>query len=73
AEPIINYYLPYDIDDYMPLKAIRSLIDIPNTTLMRLFGVEFQGYIAFPDVLLVSGYTILFIAISYWILKKRDL
>ena len=73
VEPIVNYYLPYDIDDYMPLKSIRSLIDIPNTSLMRLFGVEFQGYIAFPDALLVSGYTILFIAISYWILKKRDL
>ena len=73
AEPIINYYLPYDIDDYMPLKAIRSLIDIPNTSLMRLFGVEFQGYIALPDALLVSGYTILFMAISYWVLKKRNL
>ncbi len=72
-EPIVNYYLPYDIDEYMPLESIRNMIDIPNTSLMRLFGVEFQGYIAFPDALLVSGYAILFMAISYWVLNKRDL
>ncbi len=72
-EPIVNYYLPYDIDEYMPLQAIRNMIDIPNTSLMRLFGVEFQGYIAIPDALLVSGYAILFMGISYWVLNKRDL
>lgn len=72
-EPIVNFYLPGNMDDYMPLKSIGSMIDIPNTTLMRIFGVEFQGYIAFTDVLLVSGYTALFLGITYFVLSKRDL
>lgn len=73
VEPIVNYYLPYNIDEYMPLSSIRNMIDIPNTSLMRLFGVEFQGYIALPDALLVSGYAALFIGFCYWVISKRDL
>jgi ABC-2 type transport system permease protein len=73
VEPVGNYYLPYEIGDYLPKKAIGSLIDIPNTSIMRLFGVEFQDYISIWDALVVIGYIALFGFLSYWVLKKRDL
>lgn len=72
-EPIINYKLPDNINDFMPLKAINDLIDIPNTALMKLFGVEFQDYVSLADVMLVIGYTFIFLAITYYILRRRDL
>jgi len=73
VEPVARYYLPDWIGDYMPKQAIGTLVDIPNTSIMRLFGVEFQDYISIVDTLIVLGYTALFISLSYLILKKRDL
>jgi len=73
VEPVGRYYLPDEVGVYLPKKAIGSLVDIPNTSIMRLFGVEFQDYISFTDILVVLGYVALFIGLSYWILKKRDL
>lgn len=73
VEPVGRYYLPDEIGAYLPKKAIGSLVDIPNTSIMRLFGVEFQDYISFTDILVVLGYVALFVGLSYWILKKRDL
>jgi ABC-type transport system involved in multi-copper enzyme maturation permease subunit len=72
-EPLARFRLPAYIADYFPKKAIGSLIDIPNTTIMRLFGVEFQDYISLTDTALVAGYVIVFGALSYWIILKRDL
>ena len=73
VEPIARYKLPDEVGDYFPKKAIGTMIDIPNTPIMRLFGVEFQDYINIWDVLLVLAYVILFGALSYWVMKKRDL
>ena len=73
VESVARYYLPAEIGTYLPKKAIGTLIDIPNTSIMRLFGVEFQDYISIIDTLIVLGYVALFVGLSYWILKKRDL
>ena len=73
VEPVARYYLPDYIGDYMPKYIIGTMIDIPNTSIMRLFGVSFQDYISLLDVGLVLIYTVLFIGLSYWIIKKRDL
>jgi ABC-type transport system involved in multi-copper enzyme maturation permease subunit len=73
VEPVGRYYLPEELGDYFPKKVIGSLIDVPNTSIMRLFGVEFQDYISFTDVLLVFAYIFFFGGLSYWIIKKRDL
>jgi len=73
VEPVARHYLPDWIGDYMPKQAIGTLVDIPNTSIMRLFGVEFQNYISIVDTLIVLAYIALFISLSYWILKKRDL
>ena len=73
VEPVARYYLPDEVGDYFPKKVIGSLIDIPNTSIMRLLGVEFQDYISIWDVLMVLGYMLLFGFLSYWVLKRRDL
>ncbi len=73
VEPVGRYYLPDEIDAYLPKQAIGTLVDIPNTSIMRLFGVQFQDYISIVDTLIVVAYVALFIGLSYWILKKRDL
>lgn len=73
VEPIARYKLPDAVGDFFPKKAIGTLIDIPNTSIMRLFGVEFQDYISPWDALLVIAYVLLFGYFSYLILKKRDL
>ena len=72
-EPIVVYKLPDEWEVIMPLNNIANLIDVPNTALMKLFGVEFQDYIAIGDVALVTGYTALFLGITYLVLIKRDL
>jgi ABC-type transport system involved in multi-copper enzyme maturation permease subunit len=73
VEPVARYYLPDYIGDYMPKYIIGTMIDIPNTSIMRLFGVSFQDYISLLDVGLVLAYTVFFIGLSYWIIKRRDL
>lgn len=72
-EPVARYKLPDEVGNYFPKKAIGTLIDIPNTSIMRLFGVELQDYISLFDALVVVAYILLFGGLSYWILKKRDL
>ena len=72
-EKYIVYKLPVNWGDFMPLRAIGQLIDIPNTSLMKIFGLNFREFVALQDVLVVSAYTALFIYLSYLILKKRDL
>jgi hypothetical protein len=72
-EPVARYKLPDEVGNYFPKKAIGSLIDIPNTSILRLFGVEFQDYISLIDTLVVVTYILLFGGLSYWILIKRDL
>jgi len=72
-EPIVVYQLPDAWEVVMPLHNIANLIDVPNTALMKLFGVEFQDYIAITDVTLVTGYTAFFLGITYLVMMKRDL
>jgi len=73
VEPVSRYYLPDEIGDYLPIKAIGTMIDVPNTSIMRLIGVEFQDFISIWDVLVVIGYIGLFGYLSYLIMKKRDI
>jgi len=72
-EPIIGYILPDVISPYMPLSSISNLIQVPNNSLMSLFGLHFQNYISAIDVSIAIAYAFVFIAAIYWLLKKRDL
>ncbi len=73
AEPIIAYKLPDDFGDYLPLRSIGNLIQIPNSQLMKIFGIEFQEYIASTDVMMALGYTLLFNLIIWIIYRRSDL
>lgn len=73
VEPILNYKLPYDIGEYLPIKAIANLIDVPNTSLMKLVGLNFREYISVSDTLITIAYTCLFTYLMFLVLRKRDL
>ena len=70
AEPIIAYYLPGNGDDFLPIRSIGNLIQIPNSQLMRIFGIEFQEYIAFSEVYIAAAYALLF-NFAVWIIYRR--
>lgn len=76
-EPILDYNLSEKITPYLPFNAINSIIRSPNTSLIKVkspgFDYEFQEFIELSDVGLCFGYAMLFIGISYLILKKRDI
>jgi ABC-2 type transport system permease protein len=72
-EPLVVFKLPDNLERIMPLESISRLIDIPNTALMRLFGINFNDHVPYPDVLITLGYSCLFIYATYLLFEKRDL
>jgi hypothetical protein len=68
-KPFLNYKLPKNVGNYLPFQAISNLIGMPNNKL----GVDFKEHIELSDVMITSGYVILFIYMMYFILRKRDL
>jgi len=73
AEPILAYNLKGNWGDFLPLQSIGNLIRIPNSQLMKIFGIEFQEYIAYTDFYIAFGYAVLFNFIVWIIYKKTDL
>lgn len=73
AEPIIAYKLPGDWGDFLPLRSIGNLIRIPNSQLMKIFGIEFQEYIASGDLFIALAYALLFNLIIWIIYRYTDL
>lgn len=73
AEPILAYYLNGDWSDFLPLSSIGNLIRIPNSQLMKIFGIEFQEYIAYTDFYIAFAYAVLFNFIVWIIYRKTDL
>ena len=75
-EPILDHKLNDKITPYLPLNAMNNIIQTPNTSLIKIkspgFDFDFQEAISIADVGLCLGYAVLFIALSYLILKRRD-
>ncbi|UBM62889.1 hypothetical protein LA303_02655 [Candidatus Sulfidibacterium hydrothermale] len=72
-EPILGYRLPAHVARYLPVKSITHLIDVPNSALMKLFGVQFRTTISMADVVACFTYSLLFSVLIYLYLKNRDL
>jgi len=72
-EKYINYKLPDGWGDYLPLRSIGNLIDIPNTSLMKIFGLNFRTFVSLQDVIVVLAYSFIFIYLMQLTLKKSDL
>ncbi len=72
-EPIIKLSIPGNLGKYLPLEAMNDLIHLPNTSLMKLMGIKFQEYIAFADVAVAIAYGVIFVFLSWVLLRYRDL
>jgi len=71
-EPILAYKLPLGWGDYLPITSIGNIIQIPNSRLMRIFGIEFQEYIGFQDIFISGIWILVFHSIIYIYYQKRD-
>jgi ABC-2 type transport system permease protein len=76
-EPILDFKLNDKITPFLPVNAINGIIRSPNTSLIKIkspeFNYDFQEAISITDVGICLGFTILFVLISYLILKRRDI
>lgn len=71
-EPVLRFNLDDPIASRLPMKAFGKLIDVPNTSLMKLFGVNFREFISISDVIVSLVYLCIFLIVSYIIIHKRD-
>ncbi len=79
--PIIEIIVQQKMSDkiipFLPVNAMNHIIRTPNTSLIQYSSpnseIDLQTLIAGQDVVISLVYAALFIAISYLILKKRDL
>ena len=70
AEQINHTY----ITDFLPLGSMSNLIPNPaiRTNMAKMFGMEFKFEYPFYSVIACVAWSILFVAGSYYILKKKD-
>lgn len=69
-EPLFGFNLPSYISYYMPISAIRNIIQLP----FLKYGVtNAQKFISVQSLIVPICYEIIFIFIAYSVLKKRDL
>lgn len=73
AEPIICHYIKKPINTYMPVQSIANLIELPNSPLMKMFGMEFREHIEWQGAVTVIGWMIVFAGVSWLLIKKRSL
>ncbi|MDO9512376.1 MAG: ABC transporter permease subunit [Bacteroidales bacterium] len=73
AEPIATHFVGESYKQFFPLYAMSGVIDVPNSSLMKLFGVQFKDYIDWALVLITLGWTVVFNLISLWIVRKKNL
>lgn len=72
-EPILTAILQYRYEwnvSFFPVEAINLIIRVP----FQKYALSFvQDQIILQDVLVSAGWALIFILMSYWLLKKRDL
>jgi ABC-type transport system involved in multi-copper enzyme maturation permease subunit len=76
-ELIIQQKIPESIQPFLPLNAMNHILRTPNTSLIQFrspeFNVELQTGLHSQDVVVALLYAALFIGISLWVVRKRDL
>ena len=73
VEPMVAFRLPEGVARFLPIKMITHLIDVPNSSLMKLFGVNFRETVSAVDAVGCLVYAALFAAIVYFHLRRSDL
>ncbi len=72
-EPSISFMLPEKVSKYLPVEAMSNVIDVPNSALMNMFGINFREYVSIPDAITCLIYCFLFIGIVFLAHPKKDL
>lgn len=76
-ELIIQQQVPKSIEPFLPVNAMNHILRTPNTSLIQYkspdFSVDLQTSVAGQDILVALFYAALFIGISLWVIRKRDL
>jgi len=73
VEPIAARMLPDKVSKFLPVESMGNLIDIPNSSLMQMFGVNFREYISMSDVFICIAYSIIFTGIAFLVISRKDL
>lgn len=62
------------LTDFLPLESMSKLTPNPliRTKMAEMFGMQFKFEYPWPSVVSCLVWSVLFIAGSYWILKKKD-
>lgn len=69
-EPIFSWTLPENIRGFLPMNTIDNLIQFPFT---KYVNMEVQSVVSLEQLIWAIGYGIIFIVLSYLVLKQRDL
>ena len=76
-EIIVQQKISEDIQPFLPINAINHILKTPNTSLIQFdspnFDVELQTGLNAQDIFVTLGYCCLFIGISLWVIRKRDI
>jgi len=76
-EIIVQQKIPESIQPYLPLNAMNHVIRTPNTSLIQFsspeFNVDLQTGLNSMDIFVALLYAALFIGVSLWVIRKRDL
>jgi ABC-2 type transport system permease protein len=76
-EIIVQQKIPESIQPFLPVNAINHILRTPNTSLIQFkspeFNVELQTGLHSQDVIIALLYAALFVGISLWVIRKRDL
>jgi ABC-type transport system involved in multi-copper enzyme maturation permease subunit len=76
-ELIIQQKIPENIQPFLPLNAMNHILRTPNTSLIQYkspdFNVELQTGLHSLDIIVALLYAALFVGVSLWVIRKRDL
>jgi len=76
-ELIIQQKIPENIQPFLPMNAINHILRTPNTSLIQYkspgFNVELQTGLYTQDVVVALLYAAVFVGVSLWVIRKRDL
>ena len=76
-ELIIQQKISESIQPFLPMNAINHILRTPNTSLIQYkspgFNVDLQTGLVAQDVIVALLYAALFVGVSLWVIRKRDL
>jgi ABC-2 type transport system permease protein len=76
-ELIIQQKVPESVQPFLPLNAMNHILRTPNTSLIQFkspeFNVDLQTGLHSQDIIVALLYAALFVGVSLWVIRKRDL